>query len=297
MPRGLTGPSGRSSSTGPGISRTAVRDPTSTRPPAHATGRQRGDGSCPSGRFSGTKISATVIRATNSDPLITSATAAPGSPWSAYPPRNSPSPTHRPSAPKSQPTRGATPRSEQHASHHGEGREADRVDDVLDLQPGGHQATGDGQEQGRGERGERQRGGRRPSGGTDCCGWMRRWSWTLLGSGVHHARSRRGPRGSATALIKSPRSQRGSGSLSPHQRTTVPLMESARRPSRFDLIVAAALMAAAVAESLTTSKYDVRVELPLAIAFALPLDLETRRTPRRRDSDDGRARGPAVALR
>ena len=49
------------------------------------------------------------------------------------------------------------------------------------------------------------------------------------------------------------------------------LMESARRPSRFDLIVAAALMAAAVAESLTTSKYDVRVELPLAIAFALPL--------------------------
>ena len=48
-------------------------------------------------------------------------------------------------------------------------------------------------------------------------------------------------------------------------------MESARRPSRFDLIVAAALMAAAVAESLTTSKYDVRVELPLAIAFALPL--------------------------
>ena len=48
-------------------------------------------------------------------------------------------------------------------------------------------------------------------------------------------------------------------------------MESARRPSRFDLIVAAALMTAAVAESLTTSKYDVRVELPLAIAFALPL--------------------------
>ena len=37
------------------------------------------------------------------------------------------------------------------------------------------------------------------------------------------------------------------------------------------MIVAAALMTAAVAESLTTSKYDVRVELPLAIAFTLPL--------------------------
>ena len=55
-------------------------------------------------------------------------------------------------------------------------------------------------------------------------------------------------------------------------------MESARRPSRFDLIVAAALMSAAVAESLTTSKYDVRVELPLAIAFTVASDLETRRT-------------------
>lgn len=48
-------------------------------------------------------------------------------------------------------------------------------------------------------------------------------------------------------------------------------MESAQRPTRFDLIVAGALVAACVAEALTTSKYDVRVELPLAIAFALPL--------------------------
>ena len=48
-------------------------------------------------------------------------------------------------------------------------------------------------------------------------------------------------------------------------------MESVQRPTRFDLVVAAALTAAAVAEALTSSKYDVRVELPLAVAFALPV--------------------------
>lgn len=49
------------------------------------------------------------------------------------------------------------------------------------------------------------------------------------------------------------------------------VMERASRPSRFDLLVAILITGAAVAEALTTSKYDVVAELPLAIAFAAPL--------------------------